>query len=167
MACSFTSYSTCVAAAIAALSPACSPPNPTTRSVAATTRLSVPPHSLRQHTESESKPESDFSAEDLRARLLGFGPKSPSPRESPIGFGPRSPSPRASPICFGPRSPSPRASPILAADPEVRVHGRARSGLDPGARVHAEESDLASHLLRPDLLGRALIGPLREAGVLF
>jgi hypothetical protein len=30
-----------------------------------------------------------------------------------------------------------------------------------------EESDLASHLLRPELLGRALIGPLREEGLLF
>jgi hypothetical protein len=35
----------------------------------------------------------------------GAGPKSPSPRASPIGFGPRSPSPRASPIGFGPGSP--------------------------------------------------------------
>jgi hypothetical protein len=47
-----------------------------------------------------------------RTSPIGFGSKSPSPREIPIGFGPRNPSPRASPIGCGPRSPSPRASPI-------------------------------------------------------
>jgi hypothetical protein len=98
-------------------------------------RWRSPPAQLqaRPNQESEFKGESDR-----------VGPRSPSPRASPIGFGPRIPSPRASPIGFGPRIPSPRTSPIGFGSenpraspgffyPRVRVHGRVRLPL--GLRV--------------------------------
>jgi hypothetical protein len=109
----------------------------------------------RKRTESESKPESDFSGADLGVRS-GRGPQSPSrPRESPIFFGLGSPSPRKSPIClWAPESESkgefdlPLDSRVSESKGEsdllwtgehdrVRVQGRVRSG---------------RHLLRLDLL---------------
>jgi hypothetical protein len=103
----------------------------------------------RKRTESESKPESDFSGADLGVRS-GRGPESPSPRKSPICFGLGIPSPRRSPICFGSESPSLMEIPICFG-PESPTESESKG-----------ESDLARHLLRLDLLGRALFGPLRK-----
>jgi hypothetical protein len=79
---------------------------------------SMPPVALRdeprKRTGSGSKPESDPSGEDLRARF-GRGTQSPGPRAGPIGFGPESPGPRQGRV-------------RLALDPGVRVQGRVRSG---------------------------------------
>jgi hypothetical protein len=72
------------------------------------------------------------------------------------------------------QSPSPRKSPIALPldlesklDSRVRVQGRARFALNRRARMSPSPRwspicDLARHLLRPDLLGRALFYPLRK-----
>jgi hypothetical protein len=122
----------------------------------------------KKRTEPESKPESDFSGADLGVRS---------------GRGPESPSPRGSPICFGPGSPSPRRGVRFALDPRVRVQGGARFALgtrEPEPKPKEEPdllwtrdseskggsdwlwTDLARHLVRLDLLGRPLFGPLRK-----
>jgi hypothetical protein len=65
----------------------------------------------------------------------GFGPKSPSPRESPTRFRSKSPSPRKSPTFFLPKSPSPPESPIP-------LDLRAR--LDSGVRIQKKWTLCAS-----------------------
>ena len=69
----------------------------------------------RPNQEPESKPESD------RARVPEA--ESKSKEESDLLWTRGSPSLRTSPIGFGPKSPSPRKSPIFL-NPGVRVHGR-------------------------------------------
>ena len=109
---------------------------------------------------SESKPESDFSGADLRVRS-GRGPGSPSPRKSPICFGPESPSPRGGPICFGHRESESKGESDLFWTPESESKGES-DWLWTGESESKPEPDLARHLLRLDLLGRALFGPLRK-----
>jgi hypothetical protein len=102
----------------------------------------------RRHTESESKPESDFSAEDLRVRLaLDPGARVHERVRSGLDPGARVQGRVRLAADSGVRvqgrvrlaaDPGVRVQGRvrLAADPGVRVHGRVRSGLDPGVRVH-------------------------------
>jgi hypothetical protein len=112
-------------------------------------------------TQSPSPNQSPISAPRTYEPDWLWTPESES-TESPIGFGPRSPSPRASPIGCGPRQ-----EPESTGESD-RVWTQDSEFTGESDRVWTQESesmeepDLASHLLRLDSLGRALIGPLRE-----
>jgi hypothetical protein len=75
------------------------------------------------------------------------------------------PSPRESPICFGHREPESKGESDLFWTPESESKGES-DWLWTGESESKPEPDLARHLLRLDLLGRALFGPLQK-GVLF